>query len=104
MPKAVAVVDGPKGIRFIDQKTGENVDLTTEFIVKEAGPVHFVHCDRCGKRVRLTKTANPSNIIIHRGLKFCIPTQQVMVSVVDPSAASPSIFRQPSTQTSLVSA
>ena len=53
MPKAVAVVDGSKDIHFIDRMTGEKVNLISEFIVEEAGPVHFVHCDRCGKRVRL---------------------------------------------------
>ena len=76
MPKDVAVVDGPKDICFIDRMTGENVDLTSEFIVEEAGPVHFVHCDRWGKRFRFMKTANPSNIIIHRNSRSCIPTQQ----------------------------
>ena len=104
MPKAVAVVDGSKDIHFIDRMTGEKVNLVSEFIVEEAGPVHFVHCDRCGKRVRLTKTANPSNIIIHRSSKSCSPSRQLMVSVADPSAASPSIFRQPSMRGSLVSA
>jgi hypothetical protein len=72
MPKAV-VIDSPTVIRFIDQKTGEIVELTSKFVIEEAasGPVHFVHCDRCGKRVRLTKTANPSNIIIHRSSNIC---------------------------------
>ena len=99
MPKAI-VIDGPTDIRFIDRMTGENVQLLSEFIVEAAEPVHFVQCDRCGKRVRLTKTANPSNIIIHRSSKAC--NQQSRDSVVDPS---PAISQQPlaSIQGSLVS-
>jgi hypothetical protein len=39
MLKAVPVIDGPKDVCFIDQKTGENVDLTiSEFVVEEAEP------------------------------------------------------------------
>jgi len=98
MLKAVAVIDGPKDVHFIDQKTGENVDLISEFVAEEAGPVRFVHCDRCGKKVRLTKTANPSNIIIHRSSKSC--NHQMTVSVVDPSplpVATTSIVSQQST-------
>ena len=47
MPKAVTVIGGPKDVRFIDQKTGDNVLLISEFVAQaeEAGPVHFVHCD-----------------------------------------------------------
>lgn len=44
MPKAIAVIYSTTEIHFIDQKTSENVDLISEFvIVEEAGPVYFVN-------------------------------------------------------------
>ena len=102
MPKAIAAIDISTDICFIDRMTHENVVLISEFVVEDAGLVHFVQCDQCGKRIRLMKTAKPSNIIIHRSSKACNQHMRdsESIAMVDPP---PAISRQPSMQGSLVS-